>query len=274
MSRLIALFTSDPFLAPCEALRARELAELGGRNDVAGMGAYQDGVVLLRHQGPGQPRDGLWVPPESDAVVLHSFPLPVGLSLEDNAQPWRFRQWVLAHAGAVDRPEQVRERLVSALPEFLQRAVRGTRVSEAVFATFLAQLRDLGRMEDPGLEAVLAAQVLSRTAALVDQVAREVGGAGRPELNLVATNGRAFAVAHRGPAPLWYTMLEGEAQCERCGIPRGAPDQEPLVREHRRRRSLLVATHPLKQDGWVAVADGGALAVDRKFQVQSLASVA
>jgi predicted glutamine amidotransferase len=270
MSKLLALYTSDPFLAACELQRAKAMAALDVGAASAGLGGYDDQVVLLKRFGPGQPQEGLWNPPESDAVVLHTEKLPVGVSVEDDAQPYRFRTWLFAHAGQIVQADEVRERLMSTLPDFLNRATRGTRVSEAIFAAFLSGLRSVGRIEDPALEASLAAQLLSRAAATIEQVAREVGVKDRPELNLVATNGRVLVAAHRGPRPLWYTMLEGEAQCARCGIPRGAPDSEPLVREHRRRRSLLVASDPLNQAGWLEVPDGGAIAIDRRLQVQAI----
>ena len=270
MSKLLALYTSDPFLAACELGRAKAMVTLDANAGSAGMGGYDEAVVLLRRWGPGQQADGLWSPPQSDAVVLHTEALPVGMSLEDNAQPYRFRTWLFAHAGEVGQPEELRERLMSTLPDFLNRVTRGTRVSEAIFAAFLAGLRSVGRIEDASLEAPLAAQLLSRAALTVEQVAREVGVKDRPELNLVATNGRVLVAAHRGPRPLWYTMLEGEAQCARCGIPRGAPDSESLVREHRRRRSLLVASDPVSTAGWLELPDGGALAIDRRLQVQAI----
>jgi glutamine amidotransferase len=270
MSKLLALYTSDPFLAACELGRAKALVSLDAAAGSAGLGGYDDGVVLLRRWGPGQPADGLWSPPESDALVLHTEKLPVGVSLEDNAQPFRFRTWLFAHAGQVSRADEVRARLMSTLPDFLNRATRGTRVSEAIFAAFLAGLRTVGRIEDLALEAPLGAQLLARAANTVEQVAREVGVKELPELNLVATNGRVLVAAHRGPRPLWYTMLEGEAQCARCGIPRGAPDNEPLVREHRRRRSLVIASDPLSKSGWLELPEGGALAIDRRLQLQSI----
>ena len=149
MSKLLALYTSDPFLAPCELLRAKAMVSLDTDPGFsASMGGYDEQVVLLRRFGPGQPSDGLWDAPESDAMVLHTEKLPLGASVEDDAQPYRFRTWLFAHAGQVGRADEVRERLMSTLPDFLSRATRGTRVSEAIFAAFLAGLRSVGRIED------------------------------------------------------------------------------------------------------------------------------
>jgi hypothetical protein len=43
-----------------------------------------------------------------------------------------------------------------------------------------------------------------------------------------------------------------------------------LVREHRRRRSLVIASEPTPQAGWLEIPDGGALAIDRRLQVQAI----
>ena len=49
------------------------------------------------------------------------------------------------------------------------------------------------------------------------------------------------------------------------------PGLAVLVRDHRRRRSIIVTTHPTKPQAWVPLADGGAIAVDRRVQLQVLA---
>ncbi len=270
MSALFSLFTSDPFLVRCELDRVRKQVEVGGGGEVLGTGAFEDDVVLLKHYGAGVPRTDLWDAPETDAVVIHAAPLPPGTSLEENAQPFRLRQWLFAHQGKIERPDAVRERLMSALPEFLQRMVRGSTVSEPIFATFLAQLRHLGRMEDMKLEAPLAAQLLIKTARLVEQACSEAGVADRPGLHLLATNGRLMIAARRSPEPLHYRLLEGEAVCARCGLEAGGKDSEPLVREHRLCRSVVISSS-IKNGGWLELADGSALAVDRRLSVQVMA---
>jgi len=270
MSALFSLFTSDPFLVRCELERVRKHVEVGADSDVLGTGSFEDDVVLLKHYGAGVPRTDLWDAPETDAVLMQSGPLPPGTSLEENAQPFRLRQWLFAHSGKIERPDAVRDRLMSVLPEFLQRMVRGSTVAESIFATFLAQLRHLGRMEDMKLEAPLAAQLLIKTARLVEQASSEAGIAGRPGLQLIATNGRLMVAARRSPDPLHYKLLEGEAVCARCGLEPGGKDSEPLVREHRLCRSVVFASN-IKNGGWLELADGSAVAVDRRLSVQVMA---
>lgn len=267
MSSLLGIVTSDPALVRCELDRIRPLVALEAPGQVAGAGAYQDEVVLQRRYGAGATQD-LWEVPDSDMALLHSGALPVGLSPDENAQPFRFRQWLFAHVGLVDRADAVRDRLFEELPEFLQAVVRGGTLSEVIFAQFLSELRGVGRTEDPTLEAGLAATLLKKAALDVEHASAEVGGTAKAQLALAATNGRVLVAARRGRQGLSYRLLEGRADCERCGIAPDARDTEARVRDHRRRRSVVIATHPKNGDGWVAVNDGAALAVDRKLAVQ------
>jgi len=271
MSRFVALMTSEPFLVRCELHRIRPEVSLDSPDQAVGVGAYEDHTSLIRRYGPGVPRPELWEAPESDAVVLISQTLGVGQALEENMQPFRFRQWLFAHSGHVERADQVRNALMEMVPDYLQRVVRGGTVSEVMFALFLKGLRDIGRMEDPGLEASVAAHALAQTARTIDQVAGEVSGPGKSQLAFVATNGRMLIAAGRGHEHLYYRLLEGEGTCERCGLKAGGKDSEPLVRDHRRRRSVIIATHPVKAQAWMPLADGGALAVDRKLTLSVLA---
>jgi hypothetical protein len=89
-----------------------------------------------------------------------------------------------------------------------------------------------------------------------------VGGTERCRLALVASNGRSLVAARRGQQPLSYVLLEGQVACRRCGLAADAPEKDALVRDHRRRRSVVVSTTPLTPRD-VALPDGGALSVDR-----------
>ncbi len=234
-----------------------------------GVGAYEDSVVLLKRYGAGVPRTDLWAAPETEVVLFHAQPPTSATPLEENTQPFRLRQWLFAHAGEVDLADRVRERVLKTLPDFLLRAIRGTTVSEAIFALYLAQLRELGRMEDPNLPAALAAQLLLKAARAVALISAEVGGPSKSTLSLAATNGRILVAARLGTEPIHYKLLEGDAVCERCQLTSDGKDSEPLVRDHRRRRSVVVATRPTNS-GWLEVEDGQALAIDRKLSIQVL----
>ena len=270
MSRFLALMTSEPFLVRCELHRVRGEVALDQPEQAVGVGAFEDHIALIRKYGPAVPRNELWETPESESVVLIAQSIAVGQSFEENMQPFRFRQWLFAHAGHVERADSLRSALMEMVPDYLQRAVRGRSVGEVMFALFLKSLRDIGRMEDPGLEAPVAATLLAQTARTIDQISGEVSGPGKSELSFVATNGRMLVACNSGRDHLNYRLLEGEGSCERCGLTAGGKDSEPLVRDHRRRRSVVVATHPLKPQAWIQLAAGGALAIDKSLRLTAL----
>lgn len=270
MSALAAIITSNAALVRCELSRVRPQIELDGPHSTGGVGAYQDQVVLQRHHAAGGGREALWEVPDSDIVVLHAGPVPLGQAIEENAQPFRFRQWLFALVGDVDKAEPLKDLLWEQLPDSLQAAVRGTTLAEVIFAQFLAQLRALSRTEDPDLGTGLAAGLLKKTARLVEQASNELGGTAQARLAMVASNGKMLIAARKGSQPLAYQLLEGRPTCERCGL-QGAPSEATaLARDHRRRRSVVIASAPLTSDGWISVADGGALGVDRDLAVQLL----
>ncbi len=265
-SWITALATSDPSLVRCELERVREGLQVPG--DYAASGAWHDGLVLVRrHAAGGAALEALWEVADSEVVVLAGGSLPRGAQLDDHAQPFRFHQWLYSQSGQVPRPEAVRERLLQQLPDFLQGMVRGTTLAEAVFAQVLAGLGHSKRIDDPALDPVTAGRALQAALRTVEQVSAEVGGSQKPSLVAVASNGRLLLGARRGPAPLAYRLLEGQVACRRCGLAADAPEKDALVRDHRRRRSVVLSTQLLGVRDEPLVPDGGFLAVDRKLAV-------
>lgn len=264
-SWISALYTSDPSLVRCEVDRVRDSLKL--EHDYAGIGGWHDGMVLQRRYAAGTARSEFWEIPDTDVVMLASGTLPLGTPVDENAQPFRYHQWLFGQVGQMANAEAVRDRLLDQLPDFIQSVVRGVTLAEVVFAQFLAALRQLGRTDDPSLDAVVAAKALAAVARSVDQVSAEVGGTEKIRLGLMASNGRSLVAARRG-LPMSYLLLEGKVECRRCGIPADAPEDDALVRDHRRRRSVVVSTVPLRRDE-LSVPDGGFLAVDRRLSVQT-----
>jgi len=262
MSQALALITQDAALVRCELDRVRVGLPFEP-SGVVGVGGWQDGHVVQRRYGVDRPAAEAWEAPDSEVVMMASRLLGVGQSAENSSQPFRFRQWLFAAVGTLEKAEAVRERLWEELPEFLQIAVRGPTWEEAAFARFLAELRDIGRMEDAQLDAATAAARLGACARAVDQVSGGVGVAGKPGFALVASNGKIVVATRRGAQPLSYALLEGRAECSRHQLTADARDGESLVRDHRRRRSVVVAA--VNAEGWVPLPDGATIGVDRRL---------
>jgi predicted glutamine amidotransferase len=274
MSVVLAVLTSDPNLLRCELARLEGQVALQGepRANAVGVGSYADGEVLLQRlsSDAGLTPGALAPPHESGALVFHAGRLPVGLSLEDNTQPFRARNWLFGHQGALNGFARLRASLLEALPDFLRWQVKGATDSEVLFAHFLKGLRDKGRTEDPRLEAELAGAVLAETARELERAAAKAGAARTSTLNFVATNGRILVATRSGEAPLYYTRLEGTDRCAVCGIGPSTPETQPAVIAHRRQRAVVVASHVKRPAGWVELAQGSALAVSEELQLHHL----
>jgi predicted glutamine amidotransferase len=274
MSAILAALSSDPNLLGCELRRLTHQVILrpDSRAHALGVGSYAQEEVLLRRLPPNLDvtLDDLGPPHESEAVLFHAGRLPMGMSPEENTQPFRARHWLFAHQEPLPDFEPLRAPLLERVPDHLQRQVLGATGSELLFALFLSRLRDLGRTDDPRLAPEVAGRVLRDTVHEVEALAREAGQVRAPPLNLVATNGTVLVATRRGDAPLYYTRLEGSPECERCGVSDRTPETRPEVAAHRRRRTVVVASHVSATQGWVELDQGTTLTVGADLQVQHL----
>lgn len=267
-----AVFTSDPNLLACELHRLAEQVALvnGDKHNAVGVGHYgSDEVLLQRYRFEGPPRE-VWTllpQPESEALVYHAGPLRPGDSLEESAQPYRFRHWLFCHVGAINEWPGVRALLPAEVPEYLLRQLPGEHQAEAAFGLFLKQLRDAGRMDDRLLDAQDAARLLGKSVVRLQALASQAGAARTSRLDVIATNQQMLLAARSGDAPLHYRLLEGIGRCDRCGITESSPEIDPKVLAHRRVRTVAVATNLTKPSGWLEVSKGTVLAADRNLGI-------
>jgi glutamine amidotransferase len=275
MSVALAVLTSDPNLVRCELHRLEGQVALQeeGRSNAVGIGTYSQEDVLLRRF----PRDAnltlesLAPPHETEALLFHGQRLPVGLSLEENTQPFRSRRWLFAHQGTLEGFTDIRASLLASVPDFLKRQIRGETASEVAFAHFLQKLWDTGHADDPRLEARVAGGLLAETARELSRASAQSGAARTSTVNLLATNGFIVVATRQGGRPLYYTRLEGTDSCEVCGITPTSLDSQPGVAAHRRRRTVVVASHVKRPAGWVELPEGTTLTVETDLQMRHLA---
>ncbi len=273
MGALVAILQNDPNLLRCQVARLKSLVSLqegGRRPDAYGYGSYGAGDVLLGKRPSGAPASmglaDLGGALDSEALVVHARTATVGNLKDENTHPFRFRRWLFAHDGTVERWEHVRPKLLAALPDFLRRAIQGETDSEHVFTWFLKLLRDDGRLDSLDLDAAAAGQALGRTVRQIDAWCREAGAQRQSAMNLVATNGRLLVATRRG-RPLHYALLEGIVPCPRDGIDASTPESDPRVRPHRRVKAVCFATLLGNPNGFIEVPEGSVVAVDRTLQV-------
>lgn len=232
------------------------------------MGYYLDDAVLVAKR-PGD------VGPSDVAALSSNVRSPAFLAIarsdglrfdEDATDPFRFRQWLFAMDGSVERFSDIRTRLVEGLPDLVRRQLKTAHDREHVFGVFLRFLREKARPDDPNLPAQEVARCLANTVREIDRLER---GDGRPlpsPMVLTATNGRVLVAVRRG-RPLFYTLQEGMADCVPCGLSAHEKEGDPRIRPHRRAKAVALATEPVEGAGFIEIPDGSTVAVGRGLDI-------
>jgi predicted glutamine amidotransferase len=219
MARLFGIIGNRPDLAArvlafeAEALRARSKgAPLGW-----GLGFYQGGEVLMRRRPIDERREidvaKLAADVRADLVVGHVRHATVGALRTENTHPFRYRQWLFAQTGTVVEFDQVRDRLVASVPDFLRSGVRGDTDAEVVFHVFLSFLHDAGRLDDGLVEPSLIREALRSSLAVIDGMTAEVGSE-TVKLNLMVANSDQLVAVHRSPSAMSVRVLSGKADAD------------------------------------------------------------
>ncbi|HEY6557573.1 MAG TPA: class II glutamine amidotransferase [Polyangiaceae bacterium] len=181
-----------------------------------GIGFYQAGEVLLRRRPIDErPVIDLAEAAENvrtDVLVGHVRRASVGTLRTENTHPFRYRTWLFAQTGTIVGFEELRERLLASMPEFLRRNVRGETDSELFFYLFLSFLHDAGHLNETNITSEHVAASLRASISLVDRLSAEEG---HPENrgNILVTNGELFVAVHRD-ALMAYRVLKGRHDVE------------------------------------------------------------
>jgi len=178
-----------------DALRVKSGGSVGW-----GLGFYQGGEVLIRRR-PIDEREEIDVAQlgadvRGDVVVGHVRQATVGNLRTENTHPFRYRQWLFAQTGTIAAFDQVRDRLLGSVPEFLRAGIRGDSDAEILFHVFLSFLHDAGRLNDAVVDPSVVREAIRGSLSLVESISAEVGG-GPAEVNIIVSNGDLIAAAHR-----------------------------------------------------------------------------
>jgi len=215
MARLFGIIGNRPDLTARilafegEALRARSQGEPLGW----GIGFYQGGEVLIRRR-PIDERQELDVSRlaadvRADLLIGHVRHATVGALRTENTHPFRYRQWLFAQTGTVSDFEQVRERLVGSVPDFLRSGIRGETDAEVVFHVFLSFLHDAGLLNNGSVDVLPVREALRSSLAVIDGITAE---AGIPpgKLNLMVSNGDQIVALHRSDSLMGLRTFSGK----------------------------------------------------------------
>lgn len=276
MSRLFGCMCNEPERLRCALYPAREALTAKSAPNGWGLAFFQAGEVLLqRHPKPvAGPLDFYAAVRElrSDYVIGQIREPGTKATLE-NTQPYRFRSWVFAHSGALDRAEAIQAGVLEHVPDFLKRNIRGQADSELLFHLFLAFLHDAGKLDDMNISVTDVESALRATVAMVDRLVTAAGGAEGTEkgsLNLIVSNGRVMLALRRGPT-MWMRRTNGLADCQVCRAENPANGSHASQRRrfsHEHLRSILLVSEPQKlgPEGWEEIPDRSIVAVTRDLQ--------
>lgn len=203
MARLFGFIGNRDELGP-RALAAHKSALTVHRGDAAalgwGVGFYQFGEVLLRRRPlderetiqPSQLTEQL----KTDLLIGHVRNPTVGNLRTENTHPFRYRQWLFAQTGTLQRFDTLRSRLLEAQPEFLRPNVRGDTDSELFFYLVLSYLNDQAQLEVASASKASIGGALRSALEFVDRLCEEQG-LPRQLGDALLTNGDRLVAVHR-----------------------------------------------------------------------------
>jgi predicted glutamine amidotransferase len=225
-----------------------------------GIGFYQGGEVLHKKRPLTDASALDWgqVAQDvgTDCAVFHLRQATVGDFRAENIHPFRMRSWLFAHNGTIERFHTIREPLLSQVPDYLQRNIRGDTDSEHFFHMVLSFLHDAGHLDVVDGDARVVVGAIRSAVALVDRLSAEVG-AKPATLNMVLTNGRRMYALRRG-SPMMYVERRGLHET----APEAAPKDASVLRY-----VLVVSDGPDVPADYHPVDNGHVVVVDRDLTV-------
>ncbi|MBK9037142.1 MAG: hypothetical protein IPL61_38840 [Myxococcales bacterium] len=133
--------------------------------------------------------------PHSDCVLVTARPTS-DAGDPDDLPPFRFRRWMLSEDPTLAIPAEAWAALVSHVPDFLRRNLRGRTTAELTLHTIVALLHDQGRADDLTLRIADLARVVVEATSLVRDSTERAGLT--PSGGVVAaSNSRALAIVAR-----------------------------------------------------------------------------
>lgn len=190
----------------------------------------------------------------SDCIVAHVREPSIGSFRTENTHPFRMRQWLFAHSGAISGFAEHRSTLIASLPDFVQRNVRGDTDSEVFFHMILSELFASGHLEAPDPDPLM---VIGAIRGAVQRLADTGAPLAEHRLNIVLTNGRLMLALRHG-SPMAYVQRTGPSR-DRLRASRHAQDVPDYV---------LVAGNLSEIPGdYAEIPEGQVLTIDRDLRV-------
>ena len=177
----------------------------------------------------------------------------------EDSDPFRFRWWLMGSVIQPDGFDQIRDKVLASIPEFLRRNIRGHSAGELVFHLFLSFLHDGSTLETQALDPEPVARALRESVAFVERLLADLE-LPRADMALVVTNGRNL-VARSAGLPIQFLRTTGINDCTVCRqkLHHGHGDGRRYA--HEGLRAVVVESNPAspQRPGWTQVGPGSTL---------------
>lgn len=224
-----------------------------------GLGFYQNGEVLHKKRPLSEERTINWGEiansVSTDCAIMHLRHPTVGGFRAENTHPFRMRSWLFAHAGTLPAFDQLRDELLSSIPDFIRRNIRGQTDSEVLFHLLLTHLYEKDALGQEGElprsdHASQVADALATTVREVDDLCLKMDAA-EPSLTCMLTNGQSLYALQRG--------------VELCFVSRRFSGVGALALSTEHRYVLVLGGQQSPSNDYAQLTKGQMLVVDRQL---------
>lgn len=263
MSRLVAFTCNDHSLTPVAVRVAAASLDIPDVDETSGFGFgwIQDGRTLLRtHPRPtaGAPQFlDLMADIPARSIIGHYRDFDEGSASTRDMQPFRFRSWVVAHAGEAPETDASQTRLLAAVPEFVRGNVKGTSGAEVAGHLFLGRLYEAGLLDQARTAPARVADVMGASLRELSIQAAVVSA------SLVGVTERMLVAATLG-RPLYYRLQLGISRDSEKPLFAG---HTPKAVNHPTFKALVVTDSPDDVGAWEEVPDAHSLTIDRDWNL-------
>ncbi len=269
MSRLFGYLGNDSALFDVALTRCENglAVDLDKPSDGWGLGYYQGDRALFRKRPAeltGHVRlASLATDVQSSCVLSHVRLGTRGAPSPRNTQPYRFRNWLLAHIGEATFDDDLVVTLREALPDFLVRNVHGETDSEPALHLFFDFLRQRAHIDHPIVAVDALVESLRETVRFIHKSVRDNGSERPPLLNFLFTSGRMLMACNYSDSTLAYLELRGLTRTE-------APlfaGHEPSKKEYPNYRGTFLTFDPYPSECfWITVPPHSILVIDENIE--------
>ena len=264
MCRMLGVMCNDEDLLSCAIHEVRDAVKFvdDETHDGVGVGYYSQEDPLLMKKPSAKLEEidyfDLLAEINSAVALVHIRKATVGAWKEVNTHPFRFRKWLFAHVGHLPALKDKKSEIVSDMPPFLARNIRGDTDSEVAFHLFLQILFKEGKLNDLNMDVGLLDACLKKC---INEINDLHEGPLRPELAITITNGQIMAAACQGIG-MHYSHREGILECPLH------PEPEQRHVHGRFRGVMLGAAMSNPGHQWREVADGSLLHVSKNLELK------